>query len=215
MGSATSQSVRPRGRAEVVAALLDSARTLIAERGPDVALRDIAEHAGVNFGLIYQYVGTKDQLVREVQARAARDAAGRLADAEHLDEALAMLMTFGDGTTARLVGWAVLSGMESEQLFRDSPALDVLAGLARADASRAGRKMSIEDARLFAAMAMVVALGWRLFGSAALSAAGLDGARPERYDERVREHLTALAEAATGAKAVRATRRRGTARSSR
>ena len=31
--------------------------------------RDIAEHAGVNFGLIYQYVGTKDQLVREVYAR--------------------------------------------------------------------------------------------------------------------------------------------------
>ena len=49
MAMATSQS-RPRGRAEVVAALLDAARTLIAERGPDVALRDIAERANVNFG---------------------------------------------------------------------------------------------------------------------------------------------------------------------
>jgi AcrR family transcriptional regulator len=215
--AATSQSVRPRGRAEVVAALLDSARTLIAERGPDVALRDIAEHAGVNFGLIYQYVGTKEQLVREVYSRAARDAALRLVDAEHLDDALAMLMTFGDGTTARLVGWAVLSGMQSEALFRDSPALDVLADLARADASQVGRETSIEDARLFAAMAMIVALGWRLFGGAALSAAGLDGARPERYDDRIREHLATLAAATTGSRAggVSPRRPRGTARSSR
>lgn len=198
----------------MVAALLDSARTLIAERGPDVGLRDIAEHAGVNFGLIYQYVGTKEQLVREVYQRAARDAADRLADAEHLDEALAMLMAFGDGATARLVGWAVLGGMQSEQLFRDSPALDVLADFARADAAHAGRRMSIEDARVFAAMAMIVALGWRLFGGAALSAAGLDGARSERYDDRIRAHLAALAAATTGASSVSATRRRGTARSS-
>ena len=42
--------------------MLDAARTLIAEQGPGVGLRDIAEHAGVNFGLIYQYVGTKDDL---------------------------------------------------------------------------------------------------------------------------------------------------------
>ena len=64
------QGTRPRGRAEVVEAVLDAARTLIAEQGPGVTLRDIAEHTGVNFGLIYQYVGTKDQLVREVYARA-------------------------------------------------------------------------------------------------------------------------------------------------
>jgi len=117
----TTQSTRPRGRAEVVAALLDAARTLIAERGPDVPLRDIAERANVNFGLIYQYVGTKEQLLQEVYLRAARDAADRLAEAEHLDEALAMLMTFGDGTTARLVAWAALGGTASHDLFRDSP----------------------------------------------------------------------------------------------
>jgi AcrR family transcriptional regulator len=192
MTSATSQSRRPRGRAEVVAALLDSAGALIAERGPDVALRDIAEHAGVNFGLIYQYVGTKEQLVREVYVRAARDAAERLADAEHLDEALAMLMTFGDGTTARLVAWAALGGTESHDLFRDSPALDVLARLMVRDAAESERVVSLEDARLLAALAMAVALGWRLFGGVALTAAGLDGAHPERYVDRINEHVAAL-----------------------
>src|SRR2546425_12245140 len=49
---------RPRGREEVMNALLESARKLIVERGPSVALRDIADDAGVNFGLLYHYLGT-------------------------------------------------------------------------------------------------------------------------------------------------------------
>jgi TetR/AcrR family transcriptional regulator, repressor for neighboring sulfatase len=188
---------RPRGRTEVVEAVLDSAQTLIAEKGPAVGLREIAEHAGVNFGLIYQYVGTKEQLVGEVYARAARNAAERLVAAEHLDDALALLMTFCDGATARLVGWAALEGVQSDDLFRDSPALDVLAGFALADAEEAGRDLSMEDARVFAALAMVISLGWRLFGRTALAAAGLDGTNPESYDTRIRAHLTDLAAGAT------------------
>jgi AcrR family transcriptional regulator len=188
--------VKPKGREEVVAALLDAARTLIAERGPDVALRDIAERANVNFGLIYQYVGTKEQLLQAVYLRAGRDAAERLSEVAHLDEALAMLMTFGDGTTARLVAWATLGGTQSHELFRDSPALDVLAHLTVRDAAASGRAVTLEDARVLAALAMAVALGWRLFGGVALTAAGLDGADTARYDERIRAHLAQLGAAA-------------------
>src|SRR5439155_708806 len=90
-----------RARPSVAAEVLESARELIAERGPGVALRDIADGAGVNFGLLYHYLGTKEQLVDEVYARATSHAAERLVEAEHLDEALRLLMTFGDGTTAR------------------------------------------------------------------------------------------------------------------
>jgi AcrR family transcriptional regulator len=214
MSSPTRQAapVRPKGREEVVAALLAAARTLIAERGPDVALREIAERANVNFGLIYQYVGTKEQLVREVNRRAALEAAERLRDAEHLDEALAMLMTFGDGTTARLVAWAALGGSQTQDLFRDSPALDVLARLMVRDAQASGRDVSLDDARVLAALAMAVALGWRLFGGTALTAAGLDGAHPERYDDRIREHFAQLGAAATAP--VNASRSPGSARSS-
>jgi AcrR family transcriptional regulator len=52
---------RPYGREEVRRALLDAAQRLIAERGPgNVTLREIAEAAGVNFGLVYQYLGTRE-----------------------------------------------------------------------------------------------------------------------------------------------------------
>ena len=79
---------RPRGRNEVIEALLRSARKLIAEQGPAVALRDIADDAGVNFGLIYQYLGTKEQLVREVYGRATDNAASRASPARRASNRL-------------------------------------------------------------------------------------------------------------------------------
>jgi hypothetical protein len=53
------------------------------------------------------------------------------------------------------------------------------------------------DAKMFAALAMVIALGWRLFGNTALFAAGLDGSHPERYDDQIGTYLEHLARAAT------------------
>ncbi len=180
---------QPRGRAEVVEALLTSARKLVAQRGPGVALRDIADDAGVTFGLVHHYLGTKDQVVEVVYGAAAEAMAARLTEAKDLDEALDLLMRSGDGTTARLIGWAVLEGRATEPAFRDSPALAAIAGLAQRDARASGVALADDDARLFAAFAMTIALGWRLFGATALLAAGLNGPtdlQVERVEELVR-----------------------------
>src|SRR6266567_6745409 len=70
---------RPRGREEVRQALLGAAQRLIAERGPgNVSLREIAEAAGVNFGLVYQYLGTREELLREVYQSVAKRSADRM-----------------------------------------------------------------------------------------------------------------------------------------
>ena len=188
---------RPRGREQVESAIRASARKLIAERGPSaVALRDITDDAGVNFGLLYHYFGTKDQLVDDVYARATEAAARRLREAEHLDDALGVLMTLGDGTTARLVAWAVLDGKDPTELFGVSPALAVLADLARRDAAEAGRAVSADEARVFAALAMVIALGWRLFGPVALTVSGAKDRDPERYARQVQAYVRQFARAA-------------------
>jgi TetR/AcrR family transcriptional regulator, repressor for neighboring sulfatase len=179
-------------------ALLASSRKLIAERGPSIALRDIADDAGVNFGLIYHYLGTKDQLVDVVYGAASDLAAERLADAGHLDVALERLMTLGDGTTARLIGWAVLEGRGTSPAFKDSPTLNVVADLMRADAAEAGSPIGDEGARIFAAFVMTIALGWRLFAETALLAAGLDDSRPELYEDRILGFVRQLADSAVG-----------------
>ena len=178
-------------------ALLASSRRLIAERGPAIGLREIADDAGVNFGLIYHYLGTKDQLVDVVYSASADLAAEHLADARHLDEALERLMALGDGTTARLIGWAVLEGKGGSPAFRDSPTLDVVAHLTKSDAKEAGIALEDEDARVFAAFIMTIALGWRLFAETALLAAGLDRAGPESYDDRILGYVRELADAVT------------------
>src|ERR1700761_668758 len=54
----------PLGRAEVVAAVLESAADLFADRGPAAtSIRDIAAHSKVNHGLIHRHFGSKDGLV--------------------------------------------------------------------------------------------------------------------------------------------------------
>lgn len=179
---------KPRGRDEVIAALLASARTLIAERGPGVALREIADHAGVNFGLLYHYLGTKDQVLDVVVGAAAEQAAGHLAGAADAEEALTRLMAMGDGTAARLIGWAALDGRGGAPAFRDSPALAVLAGLV-------GGSPSTEDAKVFAAFAMTVTLAWRLFGETALLAAGVAPAEPTAHTDAITSYLQHLAAA--------------------
>jgi AcrR family transcriptional regulator len=194
---------RPRGRDDVIEAILRSARRLIAERGPGVALREIADDAGVNFGLLYHYFGTKDQLIAEVYTEATRAAAARLAEAEHIEDALGLLMAFGDGTTARLVGWAVLGGRQDAEIFGHSPALEVLTDRLKADAGDQGLPLSDQDARAFAAFSMVTAIGWRLFGSTALLAAGLDGKKPETYTGLVLRYLEFLAENTVAAETLR------------
>jgi AcrR family transcriptional regulator len=46
--------------------ILDSARTLFAERGPAAQMEDIAEHAGVGIGTLYRRFPTKAALVTEL-----------------------------------------------------------------------------------------------------------------------------------------------------
>lgn len=73
-------TAEPKGREAVEAALIDAAAELLAERGPDVGVREIASRAGVNHGQIHHYFGSKDALV----AAAVRQLA-----VEHLDNATA------------------------------------------------------------------------------------------------------------------------------
>ncbi|MHB8467023.1 MAG: hypothetical protein ACYDD7_19590, partial [Acidimicrobiales bacterium] len=103
---------------------------------------------------------------------------------------------FGDGTTARLVAWAVLEGKNPAELMGTSPALSVLADLLQRDVHEAGNDVSAKDAKVFVAMATVIALGWRLFGSVGLTFAGVDGQKPERYTAQVQAYMRRFAQVA-------------------
>lgn len=69
---------RPQGRDQIRAAVLDAARDLVAERGPDgFSVRDVAARAEVNHALVHRHFGTKADVLQEVlelESRAVAEA---------------------------------------------------------------------------------------------------------------------------------------------
>ncbi|ONH21746.1 TetR family transcriptional regulator [Pseudofrankia asymbiotica] len=186
---------RPRGRQEVREALLEAAQRLIAEQGPaNVRLREIADVAGVNFGLVYQYLGTREDLLREVYQRVAARSAARLEHIEALADVIDIFLTTSDGSIGRIMGWAALEGGYSADVFGHSPAQDQVAGIISREAHQHDREVPDDEARVFAAFLQVVALGWRLFRPIGLATAGVDPATVDA-DEMVTRWLHLLSDA--------------------
>ena len=164
---------RQPGREGAIQALVHAARELFAERGPAaVSLRDIARRAGVNHGLIHHYIGSRDDLLRLVFTTSTEAAREQLTDATDALDALARLRQISarDDDYARLLAWALLEGHDPAVFHGRSSALDAVVAAASDDS---------RDVRLALAVDIVHTLGWKLFGSYALNAAGLDDEDPD------------------------------------
>jgi TetR/AcrR family transcriptional regulator, repressor for neighboring sulfatase len=187
-----SEEPRRRGRDSAVEALVEAARALFAERGPDaVSLRDIARRAGVNHGLIHHYIGSRDDLLRLVFDRSTDQARRQVEAAGDVAAALQALRSLGEGSTdySRLLAWALLEGHDPAEFHGRSAALDAVVQ-AGGDDSR--------ELRLALAMATVQTLGWKLFGRYALVAAGLDSEDPEAVRRDAEALVDRLVAEATG-----------------
>lgn len=154
----------PTGREEVVAAILEAATDLFAERGPAAtSIRDIAARSKVNHGLVFRYFGTKDQLVGSVL--------------DHLGATTTELMqadpTAPEAERAldrhiRVMARTLLDGYPAGKLQTRFPGASALF-----DSVRATRDDD-RSARLAVANAFALQFGWRLFAPFLRSAAGLD-----------------------------------------
>jgi TetR/AcrR family transcriptional regulator, repressor for neighboring sulfatase len=166
-----------------VASLVSAATELFAARGPDgVSLREIAAHAGLNYGLIHQYVGSKDELLRLVIAHSTSTTAARFAQAGGVGEALELLqgpVGVDRPPYPRLLAWAILQGRDPKELAGPSPALPKLIEMLPGPGQGQGADGDLsEDPRLRAAAVAALTLGWSLFGAFVSHAAGLDDVAP-------------------------------------
>lgn len=71
-------SGKPSGREAVRRAVLGTARRVFAARGPRASLREVAEAADVNLGLIHRHIGNKDDLLAEVLDSGLRHGSARI-----------------------------------------------------------------------------------------------------------------------------------------
>jgi AcrR family transcriptional regulator len=154
----------PLGRAEVVAAVLETAADLFAERGPAAtSVRDIAARSNVNHGLVHRHFGSKDALVGAVL-----DHLG-----QHLAELLAENAEGSRIATAvdrqlRVIAHVSLDGYPIGQLQNRFPTMAALLDTIRP------RHSTELDARLAAAHTIALQLGWCLFGDFLRASTGLE-----------------------------------------
>jgi AcrR family transcriptional regulator len=121
-----------------VAALLDAATRLFAERGPAaVSLRDVARDANVNLGLIHRYIGSKHDLLAAVlTARPGYPTPTTPRSPEEIVDVALELMTT-DAAFARIVLRAALDGFDVSNVQPAFPLLERVAKAARAELPRA------------------------------------------------------------------------------
>jgi AcrR family transcriptional regulator len=164
--------VDPRAEASATAILL-AAADLFGSRSPSqVSLRAIATRAGVNYGLIHHYFGTKDAILTELMTRASTAAADRMSEAGTVEEALEVLIDPDtDAAYARMLAWAMLDGTDPSRLVSASPAIARLVELLAAE--RADDDNGPEP-EVVAAATVSAILGWRLYRPFVTVAADLD-----------------------------------------
>lgn len=150
------------------ASLLRAAIELFASRGPrNVSVRQVAEAADVNHGLVHYYFGSKDGLIAAALDRCAHDVAEELVSASPATSA-----RYRAGPAAerhgRLLAHLILDADDPATIQSDYPTQRVLIEGLRASG------LGDRAARRRAAQISALVLGWQLFGDFLIEAAGLD-----------------------------------------
>ncbi|HIW69274.1 MAG TPA: TetR family transcriptional regulator [Candidatus Dietzia intestinipullorum] len=177
---------RPTGREGVRKAVLRAARAQVAARGPRVPLRDIAEAAGVNLGLIHRHVGRKEDLLSEVLDDGLRHGTAQI---DGLDDAGRALRTMLLGATARpdysrLLLWLAL---DPEAV----PPTGISPSSRPANAVRHMRNPPPAGEEHLA-LALTVVYAWPVLRSEILDVLGVPADRREAIDHRVADLLADL-----------------------
>ena len=178
----------PRGRQQILEAVLDAAERLFTASEPgSVSLRSVAVEAGVTYSLVNRHIGSREALYDALVARYEDRWRSRFAEATDLGELVRVLLgeTAGVGTYLRLLGWTVLSDTDGA-LGRSHAAHSVLHHLV---------PLAGDDpaARERVVLALSLVFGWRFFSGYLTDAVELDAAATARLHELVARTATALA----------------------
>lgn len=143
---------------------MDAAVRLFAAHGPKASLRDIANEAGVNLGLIHRHFGNKHDLLQAVLDSTRRAAADLVASTPDAASAIRTMFTesLNRGQVIRTLAWLLLDQRQGQSLRHEHPETDLLRAMVGDDPDA--------RARLMAAYTMIY--GWTIFGAQQLEAFG-------------------------------------------
>lgn len=158
-----STTSKPIGKDEVIAAVLEAAGELFAEKGPAAtSIREVAARAGVNHGLLHRHFGSKHRLLAATLQNLADSGAALRESGAPLEEIAA-----AQERQARVMVRSTLDGFPVEELQQRFPGMEAFLDVVRAKHS------DERTARLLAAHGMALQFGWGLLGPTLRVAFGL------------------------------------------
>jgi AcrR family transcriptional regulator len=188
--AATKEPPKPRGRDEVVEAIIDATLSLWVAEGPaSLSLRSIAARAGVNYGLVYRHFRTKDALIRVAMDRAAERSYAVIENKPDLVSALSAILSAEVGGLARLFAWAILQSESEVLLLSAYPVFGRLCELAAKET--VGLSADSLEIRMRVGSLMVMMMGWQLFQPHLRQGLKLSMKKPE-LDRLIRNEVLAL-----------------------
>lgn len=172
--------------------VLAHAADLFAERGPAASsLRDIAARSGVNQGLIFRHIGNKEAVVAAVLDHLADDTAAGVEAGLPREQ----LEPKGD-RQLKVLARALLDGYDVGRLQHRFPNVETALS-----AAQAGHDDDL-DARLAAADAVALLLGWRLFAPFLIAATGLPDSSQHDWKASLDQRIAALLAGPEGGSSV-------------
>ncbi len=185
---------KPYGKEEVKKAIIQSAATLFSEKGVDaVSLRMIADHAGVNHGLIHRHFGSKEILRRETQEKLSADVRSEIGEPDDLVEILfrALKVIREHDKFWRVMARTLLDDKDHAEIQRDFPFVKKLVERVASE-QKADRIITDVDAKSIVASFLAYGLGMMVFKGYILPAVDLDRDSSDEVIEKLNLQLLSL-----------------------
>ena len=170
-----------RGPEAVRRSLIDAAKALSSVRSPrQVSGRELAQYAGVNYGLIHYYFGTKDNVFAQAVIEATETIAKRWDEGGILPV----------NTSEEATSYRTFAKLEVDEAR--SPISDLVARIVAGQAQVSGRSKTDEELLAEVAIATALQFGWGAFEEEIVAALEEFGGELHALRARVAELSTRL-----------------------
>jgi AcrR family transcriptional regulator len=189
MAATTTAMPRPKGPDAVADALFAATERLCNEQPPGtVTVRDIADAANVNHGLVHHYFESKQALLGATMIRVEQEFLHQVERADNPAEAIGRFFdALNDRPTyPRLLSWMLLQGADPTQQINDFPLVDHLVEVIRAETDQ-------RTARLRTQALLAFVAGWATTHEFIAGAAGLTEGELARSHDWGRDQAIGIA----------------------
>jgi len=186
----------PRGRNEIIEAILQATEELLPKHNPsEISLRQIAEAANVNYSLIHRYFGTKESVILTAHERMLSKVGQRFSTVDRLEGNIGKLFKMSGENVSRrtLLARAMLDGADPHLIQHHFPIMRQLIELLRKKKSKT-KKPSKYDPEILAAFFSGTAMGWFFFEPFLLASTGLDKENKDEVHKQISEMLEKTAD---------------------